>query len=103
MGLMMELVSETDEQTMVLGEATVTTRCLAMFATPMRERAVKNKVKFKVKLGIQHNGGYFGIVYTSFCIRGYQILSLSFNHHTASVCNRKLNEEKQTCFFGMPI
>lgn len=41
---MMELVSETDEQTMVLGEATVRTRCLAMFATPMRERAAKNKV-----------------------------------------------------------
>lgn len=53
MGLMMELVSETDEQTMVLGEATVRTRCLAMFATPMRERAAKNKVEFKVKLGIR--------------------------------------------------
>lgn len=43
-GLTMELVSETDEQTMVFGEATVRTRCLAMFATPMRERATKNKV-----------------------------------------------------------
>lgn len=42
MGLRMELVSETDEQTMVPGEATVRTRCLAMFATPMRERAVKD-------------------------------------------------------------
>lgn len=44
MGLMMELVSETDEQTMVPGEATVRTRCLAMFATPMRERAAKDSL-----------------------------------------------------------
>lgn len=43
-GLMMELVSETDEQTMVPGEATVRTRCLAMFATPMRERAAKDSL-----------------------------------------------------------
>lgn len=42
-GLMMELVSETDEQTTPLAEATVKTRCLAMFATPMRERAAMNR------------------------------------------------------------
>lgn len=40
----MELVSDTDEQTKVPGEAMVRTRCLAMFATPMRERAAKDKV-----------------------------------------------------------
>lgn len=74
---MMELVSETDEQTMVLGEATVRTRCLAMFATPMRERAAKNKVELKVKLRIQHDGGYFVIVYASLDFRGFQILCLS--------------------------
>lgn len=55
MGLMMELVSETEEQTRVLGEATVRTRCLAMFATPIRERAAKNKYKVR----IQRDGGYF--------------------------------------------
>lgn len=44
MGLMMELVSDTEEQTMVAGEATVRTRCLAMFATPMRERAAKDSL-----------------------------------------------------------
>lgn len=77
MGLMIELVSETDEQMMVLGEATVRTCCLAMFATPMRERAAKNKGEFEVKLGIQHDGGYFGTVYTSICIRGLQIVCLS--------------------------
>lgn len=43
-GLMMELVSETDEQTMVLGDATVRTRCLAMLATSIRERAAKDNV-----------------------------------------------------------
>lgn len=53
----MELVSETEEQTRVLGDATVRTRCLAMFATPIRERAAKNK--YKVKLRIQRDGGYF--------------------------------------------
>lgn len=44
MGLMMELVSERDEQRMVPGEATVRTRCLAMFATPTRERAAKDSL-----------------------------------------------------------
>lgn len=83
MGLMMELVSETDEQTMVLGEATVRTRCLAMFATPMRERAAKNKVEFKVKLSMPVLAGFKSYAYPSTI--------------------RKLNEEKQTCFFGMLI
>lgn len=39
----MELVSETDEQTTVPGEATVRTRCLAMLANPTRERAAMNR------------------------------------------------------------
>lgn len=42
-GLMKELVSETEEQTMPFGEDTVTTRCLAMFATPMRERTATDR------------------------------------------------------------
>lgn len=45
----MELVSETDEQMTVPDEATVKTRCLAMFANPMRERAAMNRVKISVK------------------------------------------------------
>lgn len=101
---MMELVSERDEQTMELGEATVRTCCLALFATPMRERAAKNKVEFKVKLRIQHDGGYFGTVCTSICISGFQILCLSSYPSTIRLsANKKLNEEKQTCFFGMLI
>lgn len=40
----MELVSETDEQLTAVGEATLRTRCLVMFATPMRERAAMDKV-----------------------------------------------------------
>lgn len=40
---MMELVSETDEQVTAPAEATVKTRCLAMFATPMRERAAMDR------------------------------------------------------------
>lgn len=55
MGLMMELLSETEEQTMVPGEATVRTRCLAMFATPMRERAAKDSLvntKAECKRGV---------------------------------------------------
>lgn len=42
-GLMSELVSETDEQTTPPAEATAKTRCLAMFAIPMRERAAMNR------------------------------------------------------------
>lgn len=42
-GLMMELVSETDEQMTPPAEATARTRCLAMFATPIRERAAMDK------------------------------------------------------------
>lgn len=42
-GLMMELVSETDEQTTAPAEVTVKTRCLATFATPMRERAAMDR------------------------------------------------------------
>lgn len=41
-GLMMAPVSEIEEQTTPLVEAMVRARCLAMFATPMRERAVKD-------------------------------------------------------------
>lgn len=40
---MMELVSDTDEQVTAPAEATVKTRCLAMFATPMRERAAMDR------------------------------------------------------------
>lgn len=39
----MELVSETDEQTTGPDEATVKTRCLAMFANPTRERAAMDR------------------------------------------------------------
>lgn len=55
MGLMMELLSKTEEQTVAPGEATVTTRCLAMFATPMRERAAKDslvRTKAECKRGV---------------------------------------------------
>lgn len=49
---MMELVSETDEQTTVPDEATVKTRCLAMFANPMRERAAVNRGRQVLKTHI---------------------------------------------------
>lgn len=42
-GLMMVLVSETDEQTTAPAEATAKTRCLAMFANPTRERAATHR------------------------------------------------------------
>ena len=42
-GPMMELVSETVVQTTPPAEAMVRTRCLAMFAIPMRERAAINR------------------------------------------------------------
>lgn len=42
-GLMMELVSEIDEHTTPPAEATAKTLFLAMFATPMRDRAAMNK------------------------------------------------------------
>lgn len=42
-GLMKELLSETEEQTTPLGDATVRTRCLAMFATPTRERTATDR------------------------------------------------------------
>lgn len=51
-GLTMELVSVIDEQTTVLAEATVRLRCLAMLATPMRDRAAKEStahIKSQIK------------------------------------------------------
>lgn len=49
-GLMMELVSETVEQMTPLAEATVTTRCLAIFATPIRERTAMDRCSSKYKV-----------------------------------------------------
>lgn len=42
-GLMMEVVSDTDEQKTAPAEATVKARCRAMFASPWRERAAMNR------------------------------------------------------------
>ena len=65
-GLIMELLSGTEEQTMVPGEATARTRCLAMFATPMRERAAKDSlVNTRAKRGGGGGGGGFIFVFVS--------------------------------------
>lgn len=85
MGLMMELLSETEEQTMVPGEATVRTRCLAMFATPMRERAAKDSlVNTKAE-----------------CKRGFQ--RYGFQSSDKKMNKQNINIEKQTCFSDMQI
>lgn len=39
----MEFVSETEEPITLVAAATASTRCLAMSATPMRERAAMDK------------------------------------------------------------
>lgn len=41
----MELVSETDEQTTPPVDVTARTRCLATFATPIRERAATDRAQ----------------------------------------------------------
>lgn len=49
-GLMMDLASDTDEQrTLLPAEVTVNTRCLAMLATPTRERAAGRKRLINIK------------------------------------------------------
>lgn len=48
-GLRMDLVSETEEQRTPPAEATARTRCLAMFSTPIRERAAMNRERIAGK------------------------------------------------------
>lgn len=62
----MELVSESDEQTRAPDEATVKTRCLVRFATPMRERAAMDRGwlirSHCVEQRTQHNSNFISYI-----------------------------------------